>query len=199
MRTLYLSGDTDAAVQFKRLASMATGYSGDYVALQMEHHPEELDEIVRSATSHLCFDFNPYPNGDEVLDQVNAYVEVHGVYPDLIVMDNLRNLRMGDASRSGEFDELEGNAEFLQLLARETNAAVVTLSHVTGYFEAGDQPIPLSGVRGKISKVPEAVYTLHRAPGFTFLSPVKNRDGSGDSSGRFWVSLTSDLARMAYY
>lgn len=198
VRVLYISSDTDAAVQYKRMACMSTGYSSDYIDQQMEHHPEELDAIIRNAGHHITFDFNPYPNGDEVLDQVNAYLEVYGVYPDVIIQDNLKNLRLEDASRSGEFDELEGNMEFLQLLARETGAAVITLHHVTGYFESGDQPIPLSGIRGKVTKTPEVVLTLHRSPGYTLISPVKNRDGRGDASGGFCVAVSTDLSRMRY-
>lgn len=195
---LYLSADTDPAVQYKRVASMATGYSGDYVALQMEHHAEELDKIVAGASGHITFDFNPYPGGDDVIDQVNAYVEVHGVYPDMIIMDNLKNLRLEDGARSGEFDELEGSCEFLQLLARQTGAAVVTLHHVTGYYEAGDQHIPLSGIRGKVTKTPEVVLTLFKDPNFMYVSPVKNRDGRSDSSGKFWASMAMELARMSF-
>lgn len=195
---LYISADTDAAVQYKRIASMATGYSSDYVALQMEHHAGELDDIVREASRHIVFDFNPYPDGEDIANQVSAYAEVYGVYPDLVIVDNLKNLRLQDAARNGEFDELEGNAEFLQMVARQSGAAVVTLHHVIGTHESGDHPIPLSGIRGKVTKTPEAVYTLHRNPGNTLLSPVKNRDGRGDSSGGFCVAIATDLSRMSF-
>lgn len=198
MRTLYLSADSDAATQYKRLGSMVTNYSSDYVEQQMEHHPEELSELIGSKTSHLQFDFNPYPDGEDIANQVSAYAEVYGVYPDLIVMDNAKNLRLGDGARSGEFDELEGNMEFLQLVARQTNAAVVALHHVIGTYESGDHPIPLSGIRGKLSKTPETVLTIFRGPGQSYISPVKNRDGRGDSSGNFWVALSTDLSRMSF-
>lgn len=198
-RVLYFSADTDAALMFKRAAQVLTGWTAGYIEECMaDERAADIEEIVRAGTSHISMDYNTYPTGDDVRDQVNAYYEVYGVFPDVIVMDNLKNLRLEDSGRNGEFDELEGNCEFLQLIARDTGAAVITLHHVIGDYESGDKPIPLGGIRGKVTKTPESVFTLFRDPQHLYVSAVKNRDGGGDPSGRTWVSLTANLATMSY-
>lgn len=197
-RVLYFSADTDAAVQYKRAASIVTGYSSDYITRWMEDDPESLADAVSNGTYHIRFDFNPYPGGEDIVNQLAAYLEVYGCYPDAIVVDNLRNVRLEDGSRTGESDELEGTCEFLQQIARDTGAAVLVLHHLVGEHDAGDKPVPLSGIRGKVSKIPETILTLHRSPGFLYVSAVKNRDGQADSTGKDFVAITTDLSRMRF-
>lgn len=197
-RVLYLSADSDPAVQYKRAAQVASGYSNEFISEQLRSAPEWVDQVVTQGTAHMRFDFDSYPDADHILNQVNAYLEIYGVYPDLIIMDNAKNVRLGDDSRTGEFDELEGTMEFLQQVARETNSAVVTLHHVTGTYEDGDRAVPLSGIRGKVTKTPETILTLFRGYGQTFVVPVKNRDGKADSAGGVVIALQSDLSRMHY-
>ena len=99
---------------------------------------------------------------------------------------------------SGFEDEFRGLGEasfFLLNIARDTGAAVIALHHVGGEHEGGGAPIPLSGLRGKVSKLPALILTLHRADGMR-VSVVKNRSGKSDPSGNYGVSLRADLARM---
>lgn len=197
-RCLIFSADTDAATQYKRAAQVITGYSGEHVDRMMEEDPDTLDAKVRAGSAHISWCFDSYPDADVIKDHINAYLEVWGDYPEIMLFDNAKNVRLGDESRSGEFDELEGTMEFLQLLARQTNAAVIALHHVTGTHENGDKPIPLSGVRGKVTKTPEMVLTLFKDAGHLYITPVKNRDGRADSSGGFWIPVVSNLDRMSY-
>lgn len=196
-RVLYFSADTDAAIMFKRAAQMLTGYTAGYIEEQLSEGGAEIIEgIVKAGTAHITLDYNSYPTADDIRDQVYAYYEVYGCFPDVIVMDNLKNLRMGGSD--GEFEELEENCEFLQLIARDTGAAVIALHHVTGDYESGDKPIPLSGVRGKVTKTPETVLTVFRGQGNLYISPVKNRDGEADASGKRYIAITADMATMSY-
>jgi hypothetical protein len=69
------------------------------------------------------------------------------------------------------------------------------LHHVTGGYNDADRPIPLSGVKGQIARVPEMVLTLHKqtdvcGPDLLCVSTVKNRGGKADPSGSEYVSLT---------
>ena len=197
-RGIYVSADTDPITQYRRAAQIHSGYSDGFIKEQMAENPDWVDQVVKEGTRHIVFDFTGYPDADTFRDLIMAYLEVWGDYPEFIVVDNVKNVRLGDESRSNEADELEGVCEFLQLIARETNAAVIALAHVTGTHEAGDAPIPLSGLRSKISKTPELILTMFRDSEYTYVSSVKNRGGRSDSTGKFWVALKTDLGRMAY-
>jgi hypothetical protein len=79
-------------------------------------------------------------------------------------------------------------------MARTTSACVIGLHHVTGGYNDADRPIPLSGVKGQITRVPEMVWTLHRVPqefgsDKLMVSTVKNRGGRSDPSGTDFVEL----------
>lgn len=197
-RCLIFSADTDAAVQYKRAAQVVTGYSNKRVEDWMESDPEELDHRVQAGAQHIVWNFTGFPDADVILNQLKAYLEVWGDWPEVILFDNAKNVRLGDTSRSGEADELEGVMEFLWQIAKDTGAAVIALHHVIGAWEDGDKAIPLSGIRGKVSKTPETVLTLFRDASYLYVVPVKNRDGKADPTGKFWVALKSDLERMSY-
>lgn len=84
--------------------------------------------------------------------------------------------------------------EFLHKMGRDTGACVVGLHHVTGKHNDGDVPIPLSGVKGQISRIPELIVTLHRVkqefgPDLLRVSTVKNRAGVANPSGVDFAEL----------
>jgi hypothetical protein len=93
---------------------------------------------------------------------------------------------------------------YLKTLAHPPNACVVMLHHLTGEYDDGNKPAPLSALIDKVSKLPEQVLTLHRAglhmgtPTQMGVSIVKNRDGSSDASGQLIVYLdyAPDYARL---
>lgn len=197
-RILYFSADTDAATVFIRVAAILTGWETSYIEGRLRaDDTEEIEAIVANGASHIQMVFKSYPTPRDIDNQVDAYEEVWGVLPDVIVMDNLKNLDMGDEGGE-EFSALEAACEELHELARETNAAVITLHHVEGKHEDGMSPIPLSGLRGKVSKTPEVVLTLHRDSQNLYVSPVKDRNGKADPSGKWFLTVSSDLSRMQY-
>ena len=130
-----------------------------------------------------------------------AYEEVYGDYPALTIVDNITNVRSGGLNDEDPFAGLEVTLEYLHDMARQTGSCVVVLHHVTGPFNDSDKPIPLSGVKGQIGRVPELILTMHRVPSqygtdVLNVSIVKNRGGVQDPSGRDFVSLDFDGAMM---
>ena len=78
---------------------------------------------------------------------------------------------------------------------------VTGLHHVTGPYNDADKPIPLSGVKGQIARVPELVLTLHRVsegfgPDSLNVSTVKNRGGKSDASGQDYAALEFEGSTM---
>lgn len=194
-KVLYLSADSDASQMFQRSAAMATGYElAEVERLMNEGGQEMLEERVRKASSHIQYSFDSTHTTESVMDELTAYALVHGSWPEVLCLDNLLNL---DAGFDDEWRNLAEASFDLLNIARDTGAAVIALHHVGGSHEMGDKPMGLDALRGKVSKLPALVLTLHRAgEGQMNVSVVKNRTSKGDASGNYGVTLRADLARM---
>lgn len=198
---LYFSADSDAFVQLSRSLAILGGMnmtdssnavlSGDY---------ERIKGLVGEVP--IRFNYAPSPTLDTITTQVHAYEELHGDYPELIVVDNALDVVMegGDIDQAQSLDALMA---WLHELARTTDACVIVLHHVTGPYNDANQPIPLSGVKGQIGRVPELILTLHKAlgeyggPDEIRVSTVKNRGQKADPTGQSFVSLDFDGYRMS--
>jgi len=191
---LYFSADSSAFDIYIRAAAIATGRTMESLEQEIEEHgPSRIDAIVDKATAHMWMSFRTDPTEEYVVAQLRAYAEVHGAYPDLVVMDNLKNLDVGGED---EFRALEEASVFLSGIAKAANIAVVALQHVRGDLESGREPIPLSGIRGKVTKTPQLILTLYRGNDLLHVAIVKNRGGKADPTGMTTVPLYADLSRM---
>lgn len=194
--TLYFSADSDAFTQTSRMASILTGWPLD-----------KTSELVRSGDLNgatpvmdgipIRFVYEASPTLDTIGDSLKAYVQYDGDYPELVVIDNLTNV-VTSSSEEDPFSGLEMLMDVLHKLSRDTGACVIVLHHVTGDYNNGNMPIPLNGVKGQITRVPELVLTMFRPGGAGVLniSTVKSRSGPQDPSGRSFVSLTFDGSNM---
>lgn len=192
VRTLYMSADTDAHTTNTRLVSAVLDVSQDDVRLDDPVSSEALE-----ALASLQFSFDASPSIDDIVGEVDAYAMLYGEYPELIIVDNLKNL-YSDADN--EFTAYANVLDELHQLARLTTAHVMVLHHAVGEYENGNTPIPLSGLNGKVGKIPELVLTLYRIhDSFTDslgICPVKHRNGTADASGRTAIFHAIDYSRM---
>ncbi|MBM7771946.1 hypothetical protein JOD54_002150 [Actinokineospora baliensis] len=199
---MYFSADSDAFEQLKRCISIKTGWTQERSAAVILE--DRLDEVRKHLTGlPIRMHYSASPTLDVIEGQLEAYEEVYGEYPDLIIVDNVTNVRLDRPNGDDDpFAGLESLMDYLHTMARETEACVVGLHHVTGPFNDSAKPIPLSGVKGQITRVPETVLTLFRKPGDDFnpdalcVSTVKNRGGKADPSGQTYVELDFDGATM---
>jgi replicative DNA helicase len=199
---LYFSADSDAFVQLSRSISILTGMPLARASqLVLNDQLSDVKQALSGLPIRLTYEASP--TLDRIESSLQAYDEVYGDYPDLIVVDNITNVRSGMSEDDGDpFAGLEGLMDYLHTMARETEACVIGLHHVTGPYNDSDKPIPLSGVKGQITRVPELVLTLHRRPGDEFtpdslvVSTVKNRGGRMDPTGLSFVELDFEPDRM---
>ena len=198
---LYFSADSDAFVQLSRaLAILGDLSMTDAANMVLSSDFARIQALVGG--SPIRFNYNPSPTLDTITQQVYAYEELHGDYPELIVVDNALDVVMEgtDVDQSQSLDALMA---WLHELARTTEACVIVLHHVTGPYNDANQPIPLSGVKGQIGRVPELILTLHKQVGgfgtsdLLNVSTVKNRGQKADPTGQSFVSLTFDGNRMS--
>ncbi|HVV11607.1 AAA family ATPase [Amycolatopsis sp.] len=196
--TLYLSADSDAYTQLSRAVAMVTGWN--FRAAQDAVLKDQLGPAEEAlAGLPVRFNYLASPTLGDVETSVEAYDEVYGSYPDLVIVDNITNIRSGMSEEDGDpFAGLEGLLDYLHTMGRETQSCVAGLHHVTGPYNDGDKPIPMSGVKGQITRVPEMVLTMFRpGPGLIGVSPVKNRGGKNDPSGNTYAELEFDGDKMS--
>ncbi len=191
LRTFYFSADTDAFTQYARMVSIKTAIP----LADIERSPDDFAQYAR-LVENLQFSFDANPSFDDLDEELKAYAMAWGAWPEIVVVDNLSNIYTGSDDR---WAALEKSLDYLHDLGRKTGALILPLHHVTGEYETGTDPVPLAGLRGKISKTPEIVLTLHRRgddmnPQMG-VSVVKNRGGKADPSGSRYAVLSWDLER----
>lgn len=135
----------------------------------------------------IRFNYKASPSLTDIENTMKAYDEVYGDFPTLIVIDNITNVLTG-GDDDDPFGGLESLMDYLHDMARKTGACVIGLHHVNGSYNDNDKPIPLSGIKGQIGRVPEMVLTLRRVQSefgsdTLFVAPVKLRGGKADPSG----------------
>lgn len=187
--TLYLSADSDAYTQLSRSIAIATGKTLEEAeALILA---DDLSGVAEQLAGHpMRLNYSASPSLADIELSIESYEEVYGDYPALVVIDNVTNVRADTGEDGDPFSGLEGLMDYLHTMARETQACVLGLHHVTGTYNDAEKPIPMSGVKGQITRVPELVLTLHRpSPGSLGASPVKNRGGKADASGNTFAEL----------
>lgn len=191
--TLYFSADSDAFTQLSRSLSILTGWTMEK-STKLVRDGDLGDAAGVFTDIPIRFNYAASPTPDQIEMSMRAYAEVYGFYPALVVIDNITNVRTGGDNDEDPFSGLEALMDYLHGMARETSACVIGLHHVTGPFNDADKPIPLSGVKGQITRVPELILTLHKevdefGPDLLNVSTVKNRANRADPSGGDFISL----------
>jgi hypothetical protein len=190
----YFSADSDAFTQISRSLSIMTGWDmGKASSMVRDGDLGEAEQMFTELP--IRFNYSASPSLDQIELSIRAYEEVYDDYPHLLVVDNITNVRTGGGDNDDDpFSGLEALMDYLHDMARKTGACVVGLHHVTGGYNDADRPIPLSGVKGQIARVPEMVLTLHKisqefGPASLCVSTVKNRAGKADPSGYSYIPL----------
>jgi hypothetical protein len=152
-------------------------------------------DLVAATSEQIRWDFRENPAIADIVESTEAYAHQFGEYPHLLILDNLGDVY---SDNENESQGLKHNLSVMKQLAGESNAAVLVLHHLTGEYESGDIPPPLSALTGKVSKPAALVVTLYRGKyGDVGCCFVKNRFGDADPRGKLRVHLESDLNRMS--
>ena len=188
------SADSDAFTQLTRSIAIVCDKTVEQAAHMVlnDNIPDYVQEELSKIPLRIDYNSSPTPNDMEEI--LCAYYELCNEFPALVVVDNITNV-VSDASEAGDpFSGLEALMDYLHGMARETGACVIGLHHVTGEYNNGEKPIPINGVKGQITRVPEMVLTLHKRPledsrWILCVSVVKNRGGKADPTGNMIAEL----------
>lgn len=197
---MVFSADSDAFEQAARAFCATTGADravGERFALgRLEGAEQELAEQV--AGIPMRFNYDSSPTIDVLNMNMEAFEELYGEYPHYTIVDNVTNVQNGTSDNAeNPFGGLETFMEYLNTMARKTQTFVMGLHHTLGAFNDGAKPIPLSGVKGQITRVPPQVITLFRPEEDKIgVSVVKNRGGRGDASGNRYALLDFEGSTM---
>lgn len=197
---MYFSADSDAFEQSVRAFCRMTGSPRDvgerFARGLLDEEERGLIGMIENVP--LRFNYDASPTLDTITNTMDAFDELYGEYPHYTVIDNVTNVQNGTSDNAeNPFGGLETFMEFLNTMARDTQTCVIGLHHTTGQHNDGLHPIPLSGVKGQIARVPPQVLTMFRPTADQIgVSVVKNRGGRADASGNRYVVLDFDGSSM---
>ena len=192
--TLFFSADTDATTVKIRSASHLSGHSQETVERLLNSDRDYYEDDMASM-NFIEFVFDSSPSLDDIEMEIKAYIELYGIAPELIIIDNLMNVA---AETDNEWGGLRQIMMELHDMARKTGACVLVLHHVSEQSEYGrsDEPPPRRAIHGKVSQLPSLILTMAFDPWNKGLrvAPVKNRFGPHTADGKDMVTLTVDFA-----
>ena len=187
--TLFFSADTDTPTVMMRAASHLSGHSQLLVEANLNNSRHYYDKYL-SDMENIQFVFDSSPSLDDIELEVKAYVELYGIPPELIVIDNLMNVV---AESDNEWAGLRAIMVEFHDMARKTEACVMVLHHVSEQSEYGkdNKPPARRAIHGKVSQLPALILTLGFDPLDKTLkvAPVKNRFGPHTADGSDFATL----------
>lgn len=199
VRVLFFSADTDEDTMRARAAAIVSQKPVDEIEEMMRTSGRVLvEEALAAFDRKLVFCWNPAPSMEEIERQVLAADEAWGTMPSLIVVDNLMNLAHDS---DNEYAAMRQSCSDFHQLSRVTGAAVVVLHHVSENASKPDWPAPKSAIHGKLSPLPEVIWSVAMLPKEDryLLTPVKDRHGTPDPKAEDAITLYVDAPRMSLY
>ena len=187
--TLFFSADTDTATVMMRAASHLSGHEQLLVESNLlsnrHYYDKHLDNL-----ENIQFVFDSSPSLDDIELEIKAYVELYGIPPELIVVDNLMNVV---SESDNEWAGLRAIMVEFHDMARKTEACVLVLHHVSEQSEYGKttEPPARRAIHGKVSQLPALIITLGFDPHNSILkvAAVKNRFGPHTADGSDHIGL----------
>lgn len=179
--TLYFSADSEPFEMVERSAAILSGDSTERV----RQSPADYAGVLADLPIRMVFEDSP--SYDDVVQELAAYAEVFGHFPEIIVIDNMLNLT-GD--KDDEWAAHRDHARVIHRITRVTKAAVFVLAHMADdKTDPSGAPQPRSKLQGKVSHLPKLILSLAFDGEQLKTAAVKNRFGPADPSGQEYVSM----------
>jgi KaiC/GvpD/RAD55 family RecA-like ATPase len=189
LRGIYFSADSAELGQAARALAMVmmnlTAVEAE--ALLEKDDPWAVEGLTR--LNNLFWSFEDDLSYDNINDEIEAFIELWGVAPDFVIVDNLTDVE-GQAEDEGGMQRRAMKA--LVQLARKTDSAVIVLHHTSEDPRYKENPCPpRSAIMFKVTAKPSLVITTADYGPRRPLAVVKNRYGQSDKSGCtatwFWL------------
>lgn len=188
--TLYVSADSDAATQIGRLTAMITGHSTSSARHHIATDPDYAERVTKELeSSNVQFSFDSNPEYWDIEDEINAWVELYDMYPEVIVIDNLRNVYSGQDNEHGGYKAIQ---QKLVDLSRDTGACIITMHHMKeGNGRKSTDPAPRNAIDGMISQLGDMILSVAREEDQFRMVAVKNRHNVDhpEADQKYWTTL----------
>lgn len=184
--TLYFSSDSDDHTMASRVLAYQTSNPSEVTEKWLKGNKEFASAALKDA-DHIKWCFNPAPTFEDLYNELDAFAEIHGQYPHMVVIDILMDVDDG----TGTVDQnYWATMAELKVLARETQTALVLAHHTTESVK-GEPCQPRSAIMGKANQLPILIITLQ---GDSFnnrlhFAVVKNRYGKDDVTGKTYFTM----------
>lgn len=189
--TLYIAADTSEWTMRVRTLATLSGLTQAEAEAGMLDTP---DPEWWSGIDHIAWSFEAGPTVDYIALEAEAYAEVFGEYPEMIVVDNLIDAAEEDGG--DEWGALRKTMKRLKRLARHTDSCVVVLHHVSEANSFNGAPAR-AAIQGKVAQLPALVITIGNLDGeHLHLGVVKYRYGRAADNGSYGCVMEFDGARM---
>lgn len=200
--TLYFSADMRPFTASTRLASMMTGETTEEVEVGWDRSLEDRQRYLDAvAKLNITFSFGSPIRWPVVDEEIEAYVEVHDMYPQVIVFDNLMDFEGAESDYTEQMAVMSTVTE----LARYTGATVILLHHASDKsWEAQSepwQPPSRKDIKGGMSEKPELSLSV-ALDAHTMdyrVAVIKQRMGPSDPTARTYAVMRCDPARTRFY
>jgi hypothetical protein len=167
------------------------------IARRMQLSTERIEERMHldskwasqmlTDTDHIKWNFNPNPTLPEVEEELDAFNEVFGLPPVLVVVDVLMKMNYMEDSEHSTAMRI---VDYLAGIARDYSACVILVHHASEGVPGNPVP-PRSAILQKVSQLPSLILNVAPDPWTKNLCvcAVKNRHGRQDPSGREYITL----------
>lgn len=188
--TMYFSSDSDDFTMASRSLSMLTGERSDETEMWVLGQKQEAYEKLKEM-DHVRWSFRSSPTIEHMRDECEAYSELHGEYPHLIVVDIMMDVDYEGVAEQNYWSLM---AEFKDM-ARDFEACVLVVHHTSESAKPGSPP-PRSAIMGKANQLPALIVTLwgDAARNSLLVAIVKNRFGPQDPTAGRYFEMFADPA-----
>jgi len=186
--TMYFSSDSDDFTMASRVLAMLTGETTETTEEWTRSNVFQSQRIL-AGFDHVRWSFHSAPTLDHMELKADAYAEINGEYPHLVVVDIMMDV---DFEGAGEQNYWALMAEF-KSLARKWMSCVLIVHHTSESIKGEPCP-PRSAIMGKANQLPVLILTLdgNSVPGHLNVAIVKNRFGSNDPTGKTYFPLLAE-------
>lgn len=193
--SLYFSADMSPFTASSRLASMVTGDTTELVEAGMKAGGKYRDGYLKALRegpgSNITFSFGSPISWETVDQELEAYVELHDSYPEIVVFDNLMDFDGAESDYSEQMNVMSNATE----LARNTGATVILLHHASDKSWSAQSnpwnPPSRQEIKGGLSEKPELSLSVALDPHSMQyrVACVKQRMGPCDPTAQDYTSL----------
>lgn len=199
LRTLYFSADMSPFTASSRLACMATDQTTEEVEKGMAEDPAPYMEAL--ANLNFTFSFGAPITWQQVDEELEAYVELHNAYPEMIVFDNLMDFEGASSDYTAQMDVIANATE----LARATGATILLMHHASdkSWDAKADpwNPPSRDQVKNGLSEKPELSLSVGLDPNTLEykVACLKQRMGPSDPTGRNFAVLRCEPDKTRFH